>query len=103
MIIIVLLNSALSKTKEQLKEKNRKLRKELGAVSHQYRENVWSVIKNLKKRYDEIKYDLTPSYEKLKRLIKSSTSDDVLERCRVPEHKHSVQNKGGSCCNNNGI
>nr|XP_034317525.1 uncharacterized protein LOC105341738 [Crassostrea gigas] len=92
---------ALPKTKEQLKEKNRKLRKELGTVGSQYRENVWSVIKNLKKRYDEIKYDLMPGYEKLKRLIKSSTSDEVLEGCRVPEHKHSVQNKGGCCCNNN--
>lgn len=93
----------MPKTKDQLKEKNRKLRKELGTVGSQYRENVWSVIKNLKKRYDEIKYDLMPGYEKWKRLIKSSTSDDVLEGCRVPGHKHSVQNKGGCCCNNNGI
>lgn len=84
----------LPKTKDQLKEKNRKLRKELDTLRRQYRENVWSVIENLKRHYDETKHDLTPSYETLKRLIKISTSDEVLEGCRVPEHKHSVQNKG---------
>lgn len=87
-------------TKEQLKEKNRKLRKELGTVRSQYKENVWSVIKNLKQCCDETKYDLMPNYEKLKCLIKSSTTDEVLEKCRVPKHKHSVQSKGVSCCNN---
>lgn len=88
----------LPKTKDQLKEKNRKLRKELDTLRRQYRENVWSVIENLKRHYDETKHDLTPSYETLKRLIKISTSDEVLEGCRVPEHKHSVQNKGIDHC-----
>lgn len=88
-------------TKEQLKEKNRKLRKELGTVRSQYEENVWSVIKNLKQCYDKRKNDLMSKHETLKRLIESSTTDEILERCRVPEHKHSIQNKGGTCCYNN--
>lgn len=96
-------NSALPKTKEQLQEKNRKLRIELGTVSSQYRENVWRVIENLRRHNDETLYDLMPSYETLKRLIKSSTSNEVLEKCRVPEHEHSVQNNKVSCCNTNGI
>eukprot|EP00105_Crassostrea_gigas_P025919 XP_011446673.1 PREDICTED: uncharacterized protein LOC105341708 [Crassostrea gigas] len=92
---------ALPKTKEQLQEKNRKLRIELGTVSSQYRENVWRVIENLRRHNDETLYDLMPSYETLKRLIKSSTSNEVLEKCRVPEHEHSVQNNKVSCCNTN--
>ncbi|XP_062589480.1 uncharacterized protein LOC134251137 isoform X1 [Saccostrea cucullata] len=84
----------LPKTKDQLKEKNRKLRKELDSLRRQYRDNVYSVIENLKRRYNETKTDLTPSYEKLKHLIKEATSDEVLEQCKLPEHKHSVQNKG---------
>nr|XP_022313630.1 uncharacterized protein LOC111118439 isoform X3 [Crassostrea virginica] len=84
----------LPKTKDQLKEKNRKLRKELDTLRRQYKDNVYSVIERLKGEYDETKHDLTPSYEKLKHLIKEATSEEVLEGCRVPEHKHSVQNKG---------
>ena len=88
----------LPKTKDQLKEKNRKLRKELDTLRRQYKDNVYSVIERLKGEYEETKHDLTPSYEKLKHLIKEATSEEVLEGCRVPEHKHSVQNKGIDRC-----
>lgn len=89
----------LPNTKFQLQWKNVKLRKELDTVRRQYRENVYDkVIENFKKQCDEAKYDITPSYGKLKELIKSSTSDEVLEGCRVPEHKHSIQNKRIYCC-----
>ena len=91
----------LPKTKDHLKEKNRKLRKELDTLRRQYRDNVYSVIERLKGEYDETKHDLTPSYEKLKHLIKEATSEEVLEGCRVPEHKHSVQNKGIDHCEYN--
>lgn len=98
MTIVVLCYSALPMTKEQLKEKNRKLRKELGTVRSQYEENVWSVIKNLEQCYDKRKNNLMSKHETLKRLIESSTTDEILERCRVPEHKHSIQNKRIYCC-----
>ncbi|XP_056019729.1 uncharacterized protein LOC125667933 isoform X2 [Ostrea edulis] len=84
----------LPKTKDQLKEKNRKLRKELDDLRRIYKDNVYKVIENLKRHYNETKHDLTPSYDKLKHLIKYATSEEVLEQCRVPDHKHSVQNKG---------
>lgn len=88
----------LPKTKYQLQKKNKKLRKELSTVRHQYREKVYKVVENFKRQCDETKYDITPSYGKLKELIKSSTSDEIMEGCRVPEHKHSVQNKGIKYC-----
>lgn len=97
-IIVVLYNSALPKTKEQLKEKNRKLRSELVTVRRQYQENVYNVVTNLKQHCDKTKQNLTPDYETLKHLIKTSTSNEVLEGCRAPEHKHSIKNKGIYCC-----
>lgn len=97
-ISLVLYKSALPKTKEQLKEKNRKLRSELDTVRRQYQENVYNVVENLKQHCDQTKQNLTPDYETLKHLIKSSTSNEVLEGCRAPEHKHSIKNKGIYCC-----
>lgn len=97
-ISLVLYKSALPKTKEQLKEKNRKLRSELDTVRRQYQENVYNVVENLKQHCDQTKQNLTPDYETLKHLIKTSTSNEVLEGCRAPEHKHSIKNKGIYCC-----
>lgn len=94
-IIVVLYNSALPKTKEQLKEKNRKLRNELDTVRRQYQENVYNVIENLKQHCDQTKQNLTPDYETLKHLSYQilDYSNEVLEGCRAPEHKHSIKNK----------
>jgi hypothetical protein len=82
----------LPKTKEQLKEKNRKLHQELDELMKHYTENVYGEIKTLKRCYKEAKDDLTPSYTKFKRVIKHVTSPEVLEKCQVPEHKHVKEN-----------
>ncbi|XP_062589531.1 uncharacterized protein LOC134251177 [Saccostrea cucullata] len=74
--------TALPKTKDQLKEKNLKLRKELDDLRRQYEVNVYSVIENLKTQYYRTKLDPC-RYERLKESIKEATSDENLEQTDV--------------------
>ncbi|XP_061191825.1 uncharacterized protein LOC133200104 [Saccostrea echinata] len=73
---------ALPKTKDQLKERNLKLRKELDDLRRQYEDNVYSVIENLKRQYYRTKTDPC-RYEILKEIIKEATSDENLEQSDV--------------------
>lgn len=68
------------------------LRNEWEKLRRDYVENVHREIHNLRERYDAAENDLLPSYKILKRLIKHATSDRVLERCQVPDHKYSILN-----------
>lgn len=51
--IILVPNPRMPATKENLKYKYNKLGKELDAISSQYEDDVYSVIQNLKRRYNE--------------------------------------------------
>lgn len=81
-------------TKENLKYKYNKLGKELDAISSQYEDDVYSVIHNLKRRYNETRNWPLPCYGELKSMIKDSTNDNVISKCRVPVHDHSIKNMG---------
>lgn len=81
-------------TKENLKYKYNKLGKELDTIRSEYENNVYSVIQNLERRYDETRNWPLPCYRKLKSMIKDSTNDVVISKCRVPVHEHSIKNMG---------
>lgn len=48
----------------------------------------------LERRYNETRNWPLPCYGKLKRMIKNSTNDVVISKCRVPVHEHSIKNMG---------
>lgn len=87
-------NPRMPATKENLKYKYNKLGKELDAISSQYEDDVYSVIHDLKRRYNETRNWPLPCYGELKSMIKDSTNDNVISKCRVPVHDHSIKNMG---------
>ena len=88
------MNIPIPKTKEQLKEKDLKLRKELNDLRKHYK-TVYQVIQNLGSEYERSKENLVfTRYGYLKFLIKQATTEDNLAHSRPPDHKHSVANKG---------
>lgn len=86
-------NPRMPATKENLKYKYNRLGKELDTIRSEYEDNVQSVIQNLERRYNETRNWPLPCYGKLKRMIKDSTNDVVISKCRVPVHEHSIKNK----------
>lgn len=81
-------------TKDNLKYKYNRLGKELDTIRSEYEDNVQSVIHDLERRYNETRNWPLPCYGKLKRMIKDSTNDVVISKCRVPVHEHSIKNMG---------
>lgn len=79
-------------TKDYLKNKCNTLGKELDTISREYKKNVDGVIENLKRRYNETQNRPLPCYGELKSMIKESTNDRVISKCRVPVHQHSITN-----------
>lgn len=92
--IISVSNPRMPATKENLKYKYNKLVEELDTVRSQYENNVYSVIQNLERRYNETRNWPLPCYGELKSMIKDSTNDNVIMKCRVPVHDHSIKNMG---------
>ena len=78
------------RSQETLLNKNKELLDEWEKLRRDYVEDVHKVIANLRRRYNGTKDDLLPSYEVLKRIIKDATSDLVIEKCEVPNHKYSI-------------
>lgn len=79
-------------TKVNLKYKYNNLGEELDTIRSQYKKNVYSVIQNLERRYNETRNWPLPCYGELKSMIKDSTNDNVISKCRVPVHDHSIKN-----------
>lgn len=79
--------------KQELIHKYMEARQELQTLRRTYENNVYREIESLKTRYTEAKNSLFPCYGKLKRMIKEATTDDVLIRCKVPYHKHNIQDR----------
>lgn len=87
-------NPRMPATKDNLKYKYNRLGKELDTIRSEYEDNVQSVIHDLERRYNETRNWPLPCYGKLKRMIKDSTNDVVISKCRVPVHEHSIKNMG---------
>lgn len=67
-------NPRMPATKENLKYKYNKLGKELDAISSQYEDDVYSVIHDLKRRYNETRNWPLPCYGELKNVYKQYTT-----------------------------
>lgn len=92
--IISVRNPQMPATKENLKYKYNRLGKELDTIRSEYEDNVHIVIHDLGRRYNETRNWPLPCYGKLKSVIKDSTNDVVISKCRIPLHEHSRKNMG---------